>query len=139
VALLVPAVRKEGEAVWFFGWFSRRAALAEAYATLGRAADAARESDQYLTEVRERRSRSGTVATFDLCHALHNAAFVDVQSSRREIAVARLAEALRMPCGHRVSRALLRADPTWAPLRGLPAFEELARGSDRIPSSAGQR
>jgi hypothetical protein len=43
-------------------------------------------------------------------------------------AIARLGEALSGPCGHRISRALLRADKAWAPLRGRPGFEQLIAG-----------
>ena len=46
---------------------------------------------------------------------------------RRDLAVARLDEALRLPYGEWISRALLRADPWWAPLLGHPGFERLVR------------
>ena len=58
-------------------------------------------------------------------YALVTAAYVDVLVGRRDLAVARLAEALRLPAGQFISRALLRADPSWMPLRGHPGFERL--------------
>jgi hypothetical protein len=61
--------------------------------------------------------------------ALVDAAYVDVLIGRRDLAVARLEEALRLPSGTWISRALLRADPSWAPLRGHPGFERLIAGN----------
>jgi TolB-like protein/DNA-binding SARP family transcriptional activator len=124
VVRLEPARRNDPDDVWFFGWFSRRSVLAEAYATLGRAADAAREADAYVAENRARGSEPGAHPD-QLCHALHNAAYVDVLIGRTSVATARLTEALARPCGHRISRALLRADSAWAPLWRLPAFQRL--------------
>jgi DNA-binding SARP family transcriptional activator/TolB-like protein/Flp pilus assembly protein TadD len=127
VARLVPAVRAGGDAPWFFWWFSRRSVLAEAFASLERNAEAARETDDYVSETRRRVTSPG-LAQGELCHALHNAAYVDVLVGRKGSAVARLREAFDLPCGSRVSRALLRVDPAWAPLRGHPAFERLIGG-----------
>ena len=46
-------------------------------------------------------------------------------------AVARLTEAFQLPGGLlSVSRAMLRVDPSWAPLRGHPGFERLSSGRD---------
>jgi hypothetical protein len=42
--------------------------------------------------------------------------------------VARLSEALRLPSGIFISPAILRADASWAPLRGHPGFERLLAG-----------
>ena len=125
VALIEPWLRVNADAPWFFWWFSRRSLLAEAYATLGRTEDAARQTDIYVTETRRRRATSISQDPEQLCHALHNAAYVDAQIGRRTVAVSRLTEALGLPCGHRVSRALLRADPAWSPLRGQPEFDRL--------------
>jgi TolB-like protein/DNA-binding SARP family transcriptional activator len=125
VRLIEPALGRAGDARWWYGWFSRRSVLAEAYATLGRASEAAGETDRYVAETREAERARGDVHPEQLCHALHNAAYVDALIGRAPVAVARLAEALGLPCGHRVSRALLRVDPAWAPLRGRPEFERL--------------
>ena len=125
VARIEPAVRAGGDEPWFFWWFSRRSVLAEAYVTLGRTADAGRATDEYVAETRKRRASMYRMDPEQLCHALHNAAYVDVLAGRRDIATARLSEALSLPCGHRVSRALLRADPAWAALRGNVEFERL--------------
>lgn len=128
VARLEPALHASGDAPWFFWWFSRRSVLAEAYATLGRNADAARETDASVAEARLPRAADASGRSERLCHALHNGAYVDALVGRRDVAVARLTEALGLPCGHRVSRALLRVDEAWAPLRGYPAFERLVAG-----------
>jgi len=45
-----------------------------------------------------------------------------------DVAVARLAEALRLPAGIFISRVILRADASWAPLRGHPGFERMLAG-----------
>lgn len=124
VARLAPVLQSDTDAPWFFWWFSRRSVLAEAYATLGRTADAAQEADVYVAETRRRRTQLRSNPE-QLCHALHNAAYVDVLIGRTSVATARLAEALELPCGHRVSRALLRADSAWAPLWKLPSFARL--------------
>jgi tetratricopeptide (TPR) repeat protein len=121
VAQLEPALRRTPD-VTLFQTYSRRAILAEAYARLGRAADAGREIDRYLAEVRTEHSPN------NVPNALVNAAYVDVLAGRRDEAVARLAEALRLPAGIFISRALLRADASWAPLRGHPSFERLLAG-----------
>jgi len=125
VARIEPVLRAGGDERWFFWWFSRRSVLAEAYATLGRTAAAARATDEYVAETRRRRASQYRMDPEELCHALHNAAYVDVLVGRRDVAVARLSEAFGLPCGHRVSPALLRADPAWAPLRGQAEFERM--------------
>jgi len=57
--------------------------------------------------------------------ALVTAAYVDVLIGRKDLAVSRLTEALQLPSGLWISPALLRADPSWTPLRGHPGFERL--------------
>ena len=118
VAQLEPALRRAPDVTLFFA-SSRRAILAEAYARLGRAADAGREIDRYLADVRAAPRPSAVP------NALVNAAYVDVLAGRRDVAVARLTEALRLPAGMVISRALLRTEASWAPLRGHPGFERL--------------
>jgi TolB-like protein/tetratricopeptide (TPR) repeat protein len=125
VALLEPVLQRSGDAHWFFGWFSRRSVLAEAYATLNRTGDAARQTDRYVAETREEERARGEIHPEQLCHALHNAAYVDAQIGRKDVAVARLTEALRLTCGVRVSQALLAMDPSWSSLRGYAPFEAL--------------
>ena len=121
VARLEPKLRRAPD-VSLYSTYSRRSMLAEGYARLGRAADAAREIDRQLAEARATRIA-------DAVHvALVNAAYIDVLIGRRDLAVARLTEVLRLPSGTVISRALLRADPVWAPLRGLPGFERLLVG-----------
>jgi len=121
VAQLEPALRRAPD-VTLYQTYSRRVILAEAYARLGRATDAGREVDRYLAEVRTERRPS------DVPNALVNAAYVDVLTGRHDQAVARLAEALRLPAGIFISRVILRADASWAPLRGHPGFERLLAG-----------
>jgi tetratricopeptide (TPR) repeat protein len=128
VALLEPGLRHGANTPWFFGWFSRRSVLAEAYAVLGRDAEAGRETDRFVEETRWKLRVAGDPNPEGLCHALYNAAYVDVLIGRKDVAVARLTEVLGLPCGHRVSRALLRADSSWAPLRGHSGFERLIAG-----------
>jgi hypothetical protein len=100
---------------------SLRLALAEADAELGRTADAAREADRVVAQA----------SAMDLPAALTVAAYVDVLIGRRDSAVARLTKALQLPAGQiSVSRAMLRADPSWAPLRGHPGFESLIAERD---------
>jgi hypothetical protein len=121
VAQLEPALRRAPDVV-LFQTYSRRAILAEAYARIGRTGDAAREIDRYLADARsERRPAAASIA-------LVNAAYVDVLAGRRDQATTRLSEALRLPSGIFISRALLREEASWAPLRGHPAFERLLAG-----------
>ena len=118
VAQLEPALRLAPD-VTLYQTYSRRSILAEAYARLGRAADAGREIERYLAEV-----RAGPRAD-QLPNALVNTAYVHVLAGQRDDAVARLTEALRLPSGIFISPALLRAEASWAPLRGHPGFERL--------------
>ena len=121
VARLEPALRREPD-ITLYHAHSRRTILAEAYARLGRTADADREIDRYLADARRSRVR------WAFPNALVNSAYVAVLTGKRDAAVARLAEALRLPGGISISPALLRADSSWAPLRGHPGFERLIAG-----------
>jgi serine/threonine protein kinase len=125
IALLEPVVRRGPGIGVLVDLFTPRATLAEAYAYAGRATDGARVIDQYVDAKRRRRNQSA----LDLPYALVTAAYVDVLIGRRDLAVAQLEEALRLPAGQWISRALLQADPSWAPLRGHPAFERLIAGT----------
>ena len=130
IRLLQPVLRHGVDRDWFFGWFSRRSVLAEAYATLGHNVEAARQTDRYVAEVRIPLQTGKVTTPEQLCHALYNAAFVDAQIGRKDVVTARLSEALRLPCGKRVSRALLRVDPSWDAIRGYPPFERLLADTD---------
>jgi hypothetical protein len=106
-----------------FGYFPPEAMLAEAYAYVGRTAEAARVIDGFVEE-----RQSGTfpqTRARDRPDRLVMAAYVDVLLGRRDLAVARLEEALRLGDGASMSRALLRADPSWSSLHGHPGFERL--------------
>jgi tetratricopeptide (TPR) repeat protein len=118
VAQLEPALRRAPD-LTLYQTHSRREILAEAYARLGRAADAGREIERYLAEV-----RAGPRPN-QIPNALVNAAYVHLLAGQRDEAVARLSEALRLPAGIFISPALLRAEASWAPLRGHPGFERL--------------
>ena len=122
VVRATPMLRERDDVPMFS--HSLRLALAEADAELGRTADAAREADRVVDQAR----RSGNA--MDLPAALTVAAYVDVLLGRRDSAVARLTEAFQRPAGISISRALLRADPSWAPLRGHPEFESLISERD---------
>ena len=127
IAVLEPTLRRGPDTTYlaFFG-HTQRATLAEAYAYAGRGGDAARLIDQYVEDAR--RSPNGPGGP-QPSTAFVAAAYVDVLIGRRDSAVARLTEALRRPTGLWISRPLLRADPSWAPLRGHPGFERLVAGS----------
>jgi serine/threonine-protein kinase len=124
IALLEPALRRGPGTAVFLGMFTPRASIAEAYAYMGRSADAARAIDEYVADQRRDPSKSA----FGLPLALVTAAYVDVLIGRRDAAVARLKEALPLQ-QQWISRALLRADPSWAPLHGHAGFERLIGGS----------
>jgi tetratricopeptide (TPR) repeat protein len=117
-----PPLLRERDDVPMFS-HSLRLGLAEAYAELGRTDDAAREADSAVAGARN------SAKARDLPAALTVAPYVDVLLGRRDAAVARLTEAFQLPAGLiSVSRAMLRADPSWAPLRGHPGFERLISG-----------
>jgi serine/threonine-protein kinase len=126
IALLAPALRRGPDTTSNWGGYTRRTTLAEAYAYAGRPKDAEPLLDSYVADVRRGWGRTQLLRP---AFALLTAAYVDVLIGRRDLAVARLEEALRTPSGARwTSRALLRADPWWAPLHGHPAFERLTAG-----------
>jgi serine/threonine-protein kinase len=125
ITLLEPRTNRGAGTGVLIDLFTPRATLAEAYAYAGRMSDAAREIDRYVDDQRRRRESRWALRS---PYALVTAAYVDVLVGRRDLAVARLEEALRLPAGSFISRALLRADPSWAPLRGHPGFEQLIAG-----------
>jgi len=127
IALLAPALRRgEPDTASLLGLYTKRTTLAEAFAYAGRPNDAAPLLDSYVDSVRGGWSRTYILRP---AYALVTAAYVDVLIGRRDLAVARLEEALRTPPGARwISRELLRTDPWWAPLRGHPGFERLLAG-----------
>ena len=117
IVRVTPALRDRGD-YWVLST-SMRATLAEAYAYLGRPVDAAREANRAVAE-----ARRATVA-YNLPTALASAAHVEVLIGHHDAAIAHLTETLSLPAGFNLSRAVLRAEPLWAPLRGNPAFERL--------------
>jgi serine/threonine-protein kinase len=121
IALLEPVLRRGPGTGVLLDLFTPQATLAEAYAYARRPRDAARVIDQYVEGRRKKRDQSA----LNLPYGLVTAAYVDVLIGRRDLAVARLEEALRQPSGQWISRPLLRADPSWVPLRGHPGFERL--------------
>jgi tetratricopeptide (TPR) repeat protein len=127
IALLEPALQRGPGTGALLDLFTQRSTIAEAYAYTGRTTDAARMIDGYVDD--RRRSRMSKWA-LRLPYALVTAAYVDLLIGRRDLAVARLEEALRLPAGQFISRALLRADASWAPLRGHAGFKRLTAGSD---------
>jgi serine/threonine-protein kinase len=127
IALLGPALQPNADLSRQRLWrFNRLGILAEAYAYRGRKADAARVIDRYAAEasrISDRLYRRFMLSTVP---------YLDVLAGRPDSAVARLATAFEQPHGFFLSRALLRADPSWAPLRGHPGFERLIAGSDAV-------
>ncbi|HJR65802.1 MAG TPA: protein kinase [Gemmatimonadaceae bacterium] len=123
IGLLDPSRRPGVDLSTRLLWrFSRPAMLAEAFAYRGRTAEAARVLDRYVVDVR--RMPNAFLRGAALCQT----AYLEVLAGRRDVAVARLAEVLEEPNGFFISRALLRADPSWGPLRGHPGFERLIAG-----------
>ena len=62
---------------------------------------------------------------YGLLTALRRVAMNDVLTGRHDLDVARLTEVLQHPSGWVVSRARLRADDFWDPLRGRSDFARL--------------
>ena len=120
VVHVTPALRDRAD-YWVL-FTSMRATLAEAYAYLGRPVDAAREANRAVAE-----ARRATVA-YNLATALASAAHVEVLIGQHDDAIVHLTEVLSLPAGFNLSPAVLRAEPVWAPLRGIPAFERLIAG-----------
>ena len=106
----------------------RRITLAEAYATLGRTAEAVRENDRYTIDIHARRE-GGDYGGVE--EGLGTAAYIDVLSGRPAQAIANLKElARRQTSGEWISAAMLRSDRAWAPLRGRSDFEQLTAALD---------
>jgi len=118
VAVYEPALDAD-TAVYNEGAYNRPTALARAYAYLGRTADAARLTDWEVARARKNHARR------TLTVVLRRAAMNDVLTGRYDLAVSRLTEVLQLKSGWAISRALLRADDLWEPLRGRPDFERL--------------
>jgi len=118
VAVYEPALDAD-TAVYNEGAYNRPTALARAYAYLGRTADAARLTDWEVARARKNHARR------TLTIVLRRAAMNDVLTGRYDLAVSRLTEVLQLKSGWAISRALLRADDLWEPLRGRSDFERL--------------
>ena len=116
----------------------RRNLLAEAYAVLGRHADAVRENDRFAADARKF-SQTGDFGGVE--EGLGNAAYVDVLIGRYEEAIAKLKEIAKHPTsGLWASPAVLRADAAYAPLRGRPEFEKLVNELEsRGPTMTGSQ
>lgn len=109
-------------------------ALAVAYGTVGRAADAARVNDLFTANIRRRPAAGDYGGVED---GLSNAAFADVLMGRYDQAVAKLRELARRPAhGWWISPAVLREDRAWAPLRGNSDFQKLIAELDTARRSA---
>jgi eukaryotic-like serine/threonine-protein kinase len=109
-------------------------ALAIAYGTVGRAADAARVNDLFTANIRRRPAAGDYGGVED---GLSNAAFADVLMGRHDQAIAKLRELARRPApGWWISPAVLREDLAWAPLRGNSDFRKLIAELDTARRSA---
>lgn len=55
-------------------------------------------------------------------------AMVEAQVGEKEAALDHIERLLSMPTGHAISRASLRLDPVWDPIRNDPRFQKLSQG-----------
>ena len=96
-----------------------RSSLASALTSVGRHAEALREIDRVLADVPVSRD------AFAGADAMATRAIVLVHMGRNDDAVALLERLLAMPS--LITRAILRDDADWAPLRGHPGFARLTQ------------
>lgn len=96
------------------------AQLAQAYLGLGRCDDAIREAERSTTLL------PVSADALSGPQRLQNFAEIEAACGRPEQALDHLSYLLSIPS--LVTRALLRADPAYAPLRSIPRFEQLVAG-----------
>jgi TolB-like protein/Tfp pilus assembly protein PilF len=93
--------------------------LAFVYAGLGQK-EAALESGRHATETLPY-SRDDMIGGFYLAQL----AIVEAQLNEKQSALSHIEQLLAIPVGHVLSRASLRLDPVWDPLRNEPRFQKL--------------
>jgi TolB-like protein/Tfp pilus assembly protein PilF len=93
--------------------------LAFVYAGLGQK-EAALESGRHATETLPY-SRDDMIGGFYLAQL----AMVEAQLDEKQSALSHIEQLLAIPVGHVLSRASLRLDPVWDPLRNEPRFQKL--------------
>ncbi|MFC1639510.1 protein kinase [Gemmatimonadota bacterium] len=100
------------------------ASIGLAYAGLGRTDDAVREAEEAVRI--EPVSRDAVLGPYHVV----NLAEVLVMVGEHDAAIDRIEHLLSIPAGLDMSRALLRAEPRWDPLRDNPRFQELLEGGN---------
>ncbi len=93
--------------------------LAAAYASLGRTADAQRESDAAFAMFSRASSPTRRIP------AVIATAYVDMAMGRTDVALQRLESIFRLRTGFYISPVVLRVDAVWAPLRADRRFAQV--------------
>jgi hypothetical protein len=102
------------------------AQLSWVYLALGRNADALRLSRQAADIISiEKDAHFGPSFQKGLAQ-------IEARVGAPEEAVKRLRRLLSMPAGWLVSKALLKVDPVWDPIRNRPDFQQLLSGPEQI-------
>jgi hypothetical protein len=100
--------------------------LSWVYLALGRPADALRVSTQAADLISiQKDALDGAIFQIGLAQ-------IEARAGAPEEAVKRLRHLLSIPGGHRLSRARLKSDPVWDPIRQLPDFQELLLAPEQI-------
>jgi hypothetical protein len=100
--------------------------LSWVYLALGRNADALRLSRQAADSWPvEKDALSGP-------YFQNGLAQIEARAGAPEEAIKRLRRLLSIPAGHVVSKALLKIDPVWDPIRNRPDFHQLLLGPEQI-------
>jgi TolB-like protein/Tfp pilus assembly protein PilF len=100
--------------------------LAWVYLALGRTADALRVSKTAADLISiEKDTLDGPIFQQGLAQ-------IEARAGAPEEAVKRLRHLLSIPSGHRLSKARLKNDPVWDPIRDRPDFQELLSGPEQI-------
>jgi TolB-like protein/Tfp pilus assembly protein PilF len=100
--------------------------LSWVYLALGRTADALRVSRKAADLIPiEKDALDGAIFQNGLAQ-------IEARAGAPEEAIKRLTRLLSIPGGHRLSRARLKNDPVWDPIRNRPDFQELLSGPEQI-------
>jgi TolB-like protein/Tfp pilus assembly protein PilF len=100
--------------------------LSWVYLALGRTADALRVSRKAADLISiEKDALDGPIFQQGLAQ-------IEARTGAPEEAIKRLRRLLSIPSGHRLSKARLKSDPVWDPIRSRPDFQELLSGHEQI-------
>ena len=100
--------------------------LAWVYLALGRNADALRISKQAADSLSiEKDALLGPYFQDGLAQ-------IEARAGAPEEAIKRIQRLLSIPAGHNISKARLRIDPVWDPIRNRPDFQQLLSGAEQI-------